>query len=263
MLVNDNSMYIYLVLAVFLVAIIWYCWNLNHQTFFDKCFIINLEKTSIGQRRWKRIKSTAPFDRFGERFPGVDGKAKKSFAQEISANILRDKWDHGLWQSKQQSHMVPMSQGEMGIIMSHYGIWKQMLKKEIGSVLVLEDDASKVAPDFMEKVYETMRNIPADWDIVLFGFWCHDNEKMGKKVNDKIWKVESFVLMHCYLINMKGARKLMGMLPIDKPLDTWLSSKSDEINIYRHNYLSKNRSSRLIRQALVDKHNVNTNVVVG
>ncbi len=73
---------------------------------------------------------------------------------------------------------------------------------------------------------------------------------------------DNFVLLHSYLITYEGAKKLLSQIPINMPLDSWISSKSRKINIYRHN-LAKNQSWRpsslLIRQQRDAKQIVNTN----
>ena len=39
-----------------------------------------------------------------------------------------------------------------------------------------------------------------------------------------------------YIINYKCAKKLLQYLPMNAPIDSWLSNLSSKINIYRHNY---------------------------
>ena len=93
----------------------------------------------------------------------------------------------------------------------------------------------------------------------MIGFWLHKGDT-GYKVSENIHKVKDFVLMHNYIINKKGAKKLLNLLPINAPLDTWLSLNSNKVNIYRHNYLNNGRlSSRLIRQNRLKKQIDNTN----
>ena len=157
-----------------------------------------------------------------------------------------------------------MTPSEIGVALSHYNIWKKLENKNMYNkgILVIEDDASRISKDFIKKFNLIMKNVPHDWDIILFGFTCHKGNK-GKQINKIIWKVEDFILLHCYLINPKCFKKIKNLLPINAPLDTWLSQKSDVLNIYRHNFISnkkaKNPSSKLIKQRGEDKQNVNTN----
>lgn len=116
-------------------------------------------------------------------------------------------------------------------------------------VLIQEDDSiCDINTDII--VADLIPNLPRNWDIFLLDFWLHLGNN-DTQVNENIWKVKDFVLMNCYIINFKGAYKLLKNLPISKPLDTWLSKLSDKINIYRHNYIDKIRNppkSSLVHQ---------------
>jgi GR25 family glycosyltransferase involved in LPS biosynthesis len=259
-----------LIFLCFIILCILFYNNLNRELytnvpspyFFDKCYIINLPETKIGSNRWNRIKNIHPFSEKGERFNGIYGKTY-NYTNELKLNIIKKKWDYGKWKTRgKQSQIINMSDSEIGVALSHYNIWNYMIKKNIQSILVVEDDATRIAPNFMEKCNYIMKKVPDNWDIILFGFWCHMGND-GTKINDDVWKVNNFCLLHCYLINIKGANKLMNELPINMPVDSWLSSKSNKINIYRHNFIrsykQSNPSSILIRQGIIDKQNINTN----
>lgn len=239
--------------------------NTNNQLekfkkIFSKCLIINLPETKIGQERWQKIKRIYPLNHIGKKFNGVYGKYY-DYNPEIEQGIVTKKWDFGKWKYG-ISDKINMSDPEIGVILSHYYIWDSIERNNLESIMVIEDDASKLSKDFIPRCLETMDYVPNDWDIILFGFACHKGNK-GTQVNNVIWKVEDFILLHCYLINKKAVKKIKKMLPINMPLDSWLSSKSNKLNIYRHNFVkskrAKNPSSRIIRQAGLDKLNINTN----
>lgn len=231
----------------------------NH---FNKCYIINLKDTKIGKKRWSIISKKYPFNKIGNRFNGVYGK-EYDYSNEVKNNIIIEKWDFGTWRYN-IPEIINMTPSEIGVALSHYNIWKKLENDKIYNkgILVVEDDASKISDSFVEKCNIVMNNVPYDWDIILFGFSCHKGNK-GKQINKIIWKVKDFILLHCYLINPKCFKKIKNLLPINAPLDTWLSQKSDVLNIYRHNFISnknaKNPSSKLIKQRGEDKQNVNTN----
>lgn len=230
------------------------------KEYFDECLIINLPETKIGKSRWKKIKHIYPLNKIGKKYNGIYGKYY-DYSNEINNGIVTKQWDYGKWKYGVPD-IIDMTDSEIGVILSHYYIWDNMERNNQTSILVLEDDASKLSKDFVPRCIETMTYVPDDWDIVLFGFACHKGNK-GTKINDVIWKVEDFILLHCYLINNKAVRKIKKLLPINMPLDTWLSAKSNKLNIYRHNFINnkkaKNPSGRIIRQAGLDKLNINTN----
>lgn len=235
---------------------------IQFTNYFNKCYIINLKDTKIGKRRWSIISTKYPFNKIANRFDAIHGK-EYDYSNEVKNNIITEKWDFGTWRYN-IPEIINMSPSEIGVALSHYNIWKKLENEKIYNkgILVVEDDASIISNDFIEKFNLIMNNVPHDWDIVLIGFACHKGNK-GKQINNIIWKVQDFILLHCYLINPKCFKKIKNLLPINAPLDTWLSQKSDVLNIYRHNFLSnkkaKNPSSKLIKQRLEDKQNVNTN----
>ena len=84
----------------------------------------------------------------------------------------------------------------------------------------------------------------------------------GYKINKDFYKVKDFALTPCYLISLNGANKLLKLLPIDRPVDSWLSHVSNKINIYRHNIIrpySKYPSSSLVRQSTIKSQIAHTN----
>jgi GR25 family glycosyltransferase involved in LPS biosynthesis len=231
-----------------------------HYPYFNHIFVINLENTVIGKKRWKRLQNIEWLSPHLNRFPGIYGK-EYDFTREIQSRVLVPSWDVGTWRGETKPRQINMSQGELGVALSHRKLWKHIVSRNFQSCLILEDDALNFSPDFQEKCIETMQYVPKDWDVVLFGFWLHRGEK-GYPVNSKISRVMDFCLLHCYAISQRGARKLINLTPIDMPLDTWMSNKCNHLNIYRHNEIldfQKTPKSRLSRQGLFDKQNINTN----
>jgi GR25 family glycosyltransferase involved in LPS biosynthesis len=119
--------------------------------------------------------------------------------------------------------------------------------------LVLEDDALKILPGFEYIVSDLMKKLPDDWDIFLLGF--KTLKDTCQQINDDIYKVKDFVLFHSYIINKKGAKKLLDNLPVNAPVDTFVSSISDKVNIYRHNMTRKKESKKRKTSYLISQHN--------
>ena len=232
----------------------------SNNTPYDISFIINLSETSEGRRRWDIIKNMDIF--YNKiRFPAIYGKIY-DYSEEIKNNIIKTEWDYGKWKYN-KSRMIPLDKGEIGVALSHYYLWKKIVDEDINTALILEDDAIRIHEHFEKHVKDTMKILPDDWDILLLGFWLHkgDNKK-NEVIKNKIYKVDEFVLLHSYIINKKGAEKLLNRGAIDMPIDSWISAHSDTVNIYRHNILRPNTrypSSSLIRQQRAEKQIKNTN----
>lgn len=227
---------------------------------FDKCYVINLSNTREGKRRWRIMEKHPQIQGIVERFPAYHGK-KYGYADFLKRGIVMDRWDHGAW-NHGKSKIVNINSSEIGCSLSHYTLWKRIVKNNIPITLVLEDDAINIQDQFISTISKEMEYLPKDWDVFLLGFWIHTGSPC-KKINDHIYKVKQFAQTHSYLISLRGAKKLLNLLPIDMPVDTWMSSKSDRVNIYRHNLVVSNRSkypfSRLIRQRAESYHIIHSN----
>lgn len=217
-------------------------------------YIINLDETEEGKRRLPIIQGVFPN---AKRFPATYGK--NFDFKPYYDSVLTKTWDHGKWKTG-KSNMIEMSDGEKGIIMSHYNLWTKIAKEKEPHI-ILEDDAAGVNSNTQMVLDEILETLPKDYDIYLLGFI--DLEPIN--TSSLHAKVKEFVLLHSYIITPKGAQKLLEELPINMPVDSWLSSISDKINIYRHNFGNMGKKNkfygRLITQKRNEKQIVNTNII--
>ena len=122
-----------------------------------------------------------------------------------------------------------VTKGAIGCYLSHVKVWENILKNNYETVLIFEDDA-KIPEDLNMKIYENMKYIPNDWDIVLFGYIC----KKCRKYENYL-EVERFMLTHCYMINRNAIVKIMNsntLFPITQQIDALMSELSSILNIY-------------------------------
>jgi GR25 family glycosyltransferase involved in LPS biosynthesis len=217
-------------------------------------YVINLEETEEGKERLPIIKEIFPE---AKRFPATYGK-KFDFTPYYDS-VLTKSWDHGKWKTG-ESNIIEMSDGEKGVLMSHYNLWTKIAKEKEPHI-ILEDDAIGINTNTQSVLKEILETLPKDYDIYLLGFI--DLEPIN--ITNLHSKVKSFVLLHSYIITPNGAKKLLEQLPINMPIDTWLSSISDKINIYRHNFGNSGKKNRfigrLITQKRKEKQIENTNII--
>jgi GR25 family glycosyltransferase involved in LPS biosynthesis len=217
-------------------------------------YIINLEETNEGKRRLPIIQ-----DIFSnaKRFPATYGK--NFDFKPYYDYVLTKSWDHGKWKTG-KSNILELTDGEKGVAMSHYNLWTK-ISKEKEPHIILEDDAIGINSNTKIFLNKILKTLPKDYDIYLIGFV--DLEPINVKSLHA--KVKEFVLLHSYIITPKGAQKLLEQLPINKPVDTWISSISDKLNIYRHNFGIMNKKNqfcgRLIIQKRDEKQILNTNII--
>lgn len=251
------------IIIIFILTLLFYTLlkkseNYNNYNHIDAYYVINLDETNEGKRRWNIIKNHNILGSLVTRFRGTYGLTRNKKLYDNT--IVSKSWDYGKWKHN-KSKMISMTDGEIGVSISHYKLWKKLINSNMNIIMILEDDAIKISDDFLNCLQITLQEVPKDWDMILIGFWLHRGEK-GYKVSKNISRVKDFALMHCYVINKKGSKKLLDKLPINAPLDTWVSGLSNDLNIYRHNFirpLTKNPIGRIIRQKRLQKQILNTN----
>jgi hypothetical protein len=110
---------------------------------FDRVVIINLARRPERLERFRRGLQDWPF-KPPERFEAVDGSTVAAPAG----------WDKGA--------------GAWGCMLSHRAVVESAIRDRVGSLLVLEDDATPV-PHFALLAEEFLTNVPGDWDGLMFG----------------------------------------------------------------------------------------------
>ncbi len=143
--------------------------SLNSLFAYKVC--INLDRRP---ERWERMK-----ERFAQhgishvvRFPAIDG---------LSMNIP-DTW--------------PYSAGHYGCLQSHLAVIREAQRDKTPTILIFEDDCI-FDDEFNQKFSHYMRQLPGDWDMLLFG-GTHFEEPI--KVFDNIAKAKMTYLTHAYVL---------------------------------------------------------------
>jgi len=220
----------------------------NHVDYcYDKTIIINLDNCVESSNRYKLLQQRLYHFNKPERFNAFRGRTEEYI------NFVTDEWNRKLFDSNLEERYVRMSDGEIGCALSHSKVWQKIVDDNLQNCLVLEDDALKILPGFEYIVSDLMKKLPDDWDIFLLGF--KTLKDTCQQINDDIYKVKDFVLFHSYIINKKGAKKLLDNLPVNAPVDTFVSSISDKVNIYRHNMTRKKESKKRKTSYLISQHN--------
>lgn len=116
--------------------------------------------------------------------------------------------------------------GEIACFLSHYNIWKQIVKYQYDRVLILEDDV-KFTRNFKmiaEEIVEEADDTGIPYDLIYF---AHRN--MGnavKKVNGttRLVRVDYTYWTTAYVLTLDGAKKLIEAKPLQNmvPVDEFL-----------------------------------------
>lgn len=187
------------------------------------------------------------------RFPAVNGKELFENAHKNDENTLEylneilgdDNWNR-------------FTRGEIGIILSQYHIWENIVKENLTNVVVFEDDVLFYENCFT--YWEKASNlIPEDYDILYLGQTGsappnNDSPIMkthSQRVNDCWFDIKNVVKKHgnvrqlkritswlgCvgFIISNQGAKKLLKYAQkygFHEPLDHWFFSRFHELNVY-------------------------------
>ena len=190
-------------------------------------FCINLEGAD---KRWNKV--TNAFNNLNlniNRFPAVNGKSLTNIDNSKILNSYNTNVNAICDKNIKPNLTLNLSKGEFGCALSHLGLWEKIVKENIQTAILIEDD---INPNKNFNDYKTLINdLPKDWDIAYVSFL-----NTGKKqyVKDRIYIPSCGFTTAGYIINNKGAKKLLDLLPIVGPIDLYLLSlfRSKKINAY-------------------------------
>lgn len=216
-----------------------------------KIQVINMDKDK--DRYDNFIKSYFNADISNEefhRFSGVIGKNEnpKKWLTNESFDELKYIEKRGY-----RTHHHSITRGGIGCFLSHYNLAKKLTQdNEHDAYLIFEDDTA-ILPFTYNKINESIKHLPDDWDIVLF----YTIRAVGRKENNYFNKLKSFWGMNCYIINKQGASKLIDEVTknkIDGQIDCYLSRmiQQNKFNAYSSNvhYVSSNSKDTNIQVLL-------------
>ena len=177
----------------------------------DETIVINLDRDKKKMRAMQdQLDGLAlPFTRFSAIYGMSFNYERTSTALQI---LDADKGYS--YQCDPKLPFKPLSPGEVGNKLSHYEVSKMVIKSGHKVALVLEDD-SELPPDFKNRLDDTLKHLPKNWDLIYL--YCNANYHWGcpkdrtPKTRDQRY---SFLSASCtagnvaYLINAESARKI-------------------------------------------------------
>ena len=223
----------------------------------DEIYLINLQRRPDRLENFMTHFNKSDFKGYNVmKFDSVDGTNLKIDSvplSEVARAELKQIETTGF-----RSKHYQLTRGAIGCYLSHVKVWEHMLKQTHDRILIFEDDA-QVPPNLLRDIDKSMKHIPTNWDIVLFGYHCKvcTNEKKYKKV-------DRFILLHCYMIKRNAIIKLLKtntLFPITQQIDSLLSELSNILNIYAvDKHLIKQFGSRTdIQLPLLDNKSKHAN----
>ena len=121
----------------------------------------------------------------------------------------------------------------MGCFLSHYTLAKQLLNDSNAKYYLIFEDDITFYKNTLKPINYYLSNAPEDWDIIHFT----NLRKVNYSIQEQFHKPKGFWGMQAYIINKKGAKKLVDEVQrekIDGQIDAYLSRmvQQNKINIY-------------------------------
>jgi len=201
--------------------------NLKYRT-----YVINMDKDV---ERYNKIASYYHNSDLSElpleRYSAVVGKnvEPSDWLTDDAINDFKQVLNNGY-----RTHHYQLTYGGIGCFLSHYNLAKQLLseQKNIDAYIVFEDDTA-IPRNLLSHIEKNISELPEDWDYLMF----YTIRANGEPSTNKLNKLKSFWGLNGYIINKKGARKLVeetNTNKIDGQIDSYLSRmiQQKKMNVY-------------------------------
>lgn len=230
---NNENTYIIIIIILSLSLFIIFLCSIFYKTKskkykFDKIYLINLKRRPDRLHNFLKYYKNSDFKNEPViKFDAIDGS--KLDVDSVSLSELAKGELQQLETTGFRTKHYQLTKGAIGCYLSHVKIWENILKHKYDNVLIFEDDA-KIPEDLNKKIFDNMKHVPNDWDIVLFGYICKQCRKY-----ENYYEVERFMLTHCYMIKRSAIVKIMNsntLFPITQQIDALMSELSSILNIY-------------------------------
>lgn len=196
-------------------------------------FLINLAKNK--DRFLSFSKQFNNSDMKNMKFTHINAVLGTSIVDTDLRDILSEEGYSDLILSEKRGYRIKhhqMTRGSIGCYLSHMKTYKAFLEGDKDYAIIFEDDVNIKNKNFISSINNIIPTLPNDWDIVLCGCVCYVCHKYKSYYDTK-----KFILLHSYIINKEGAKKIynhLDSIKINKQIDSELSDmlQDNKLKIY-------------------------------
>lgn len=257
-MVVSHEIFIVILVVILTSIAVLFKKNTNKSDVFDHIYLINLDRRPDRLERFMKTYNASDMkDMSLSKISAIDGSEidiSKIPLSEVAKGELKQIETTGF-----RSKHYQLTRGAIGCYLSHVKVWRDVIENGDSHALIFEDDVN-VPKDITQRIEQSIKNIPKDWDIVLFGFHCKDCENMTN-----YRKVNRFILLHCYIISNTAILKILktqSLFPIQQQIDSYLSELAEDVlNIYtvKNPIVNQNGSRTDIQMPIIREKNVDVN----
>jgi GR25 family glycosyltransferase involved in LPS biosynthesis len=238
---NKKIFIVFVIILILLICLVHYYFNYYKQWLiienFEsreesiKAFYINLDKNTIRRNDFLESYYNSDMNEVMlTRFPAILGKT-------VDVNVwLRPEAIielNEIEKTFQRTHHYQLTYGGVGCFLSHYTLAKQLLNDSRAKYYIIFEDDISFYKNTLNPINYYLSNAPENWDIIHFT----NLRKVNYSTHVQFYKPNGFWGMQAYIINKKGAQKLVDEVQrekIDGQIDAYLSRmvQQDKINIY-------------------------------
>jgi len=211
--------------------------------------VVNLDRQPS---RWQRLGAQL------ERIPLTDGRVLKDITNRVSAvdglhvaladfssDVSRSYTLQDFYNVDPQPSLdhiadrrgvvVACSPQELAVAESHLRIWRQVAEGT-ESILVLEDDA-EFGPGFgrtVERAWAELLSVSSTgFDLLYLSYRAVESGLRAERCGDSLIRPSGGLWwMSGYVLSPRGARRLIGALPIVGPIDQWVNLQFERLDVY-------------------------------
>ena len=150
------------------------------QQYFDKILVISVPRFTDRHRRVEEHLQILQF----EYFWGADKLQLDYDRAKVEGTYDEQK------AKKLQRQGKALNLGEIACSLSHRNVYAAMIKNNWKRILILEDDVLPLY-DNLIALPEVLQELPANWELVYFGYLKHEKVTAGLKIKQGFYKILS------------------------------------------------------------------------